>query len=281
MSEYCVYVHQNKRNLKVYVGYSEDVVHRWWLTNYNANWALFYGYNDPFYNAIRRDGWNSFTHTIIEVFDNKQDALDAEIFWIAFFRSNRKRYGIEYGYNLTDGGECGPDCTGMKRTPETCQNISNALRKHYAEHESKRKGISLTEEHKANVSKGSIGKSGTNTGRKFSEEHKKRIGISNASTTPEQEDIICYLYNLGATSIWLANQYNIDRAIIPYILRRNNQIVRAVAYNFVGPLTVEDKDRICYLYNLGGSTNWLAKKFDTSGTNIRRIIRNNDHLIRK
>ena len=102
---YVVYVHQNKENLKVYVGFSGELEKRWRGQQTKALDEDFDGYDQPFYRAIRKYGWDGFTHDVIEEFDNKQDALDAEMLWIAFFRANRNKYGKEYGYNLTDGGE--------------------------------------------------------------------------------------------------------------------------------------------------------------------------------
>lgn len=100
-----VYVIQNKLNLKIYVGYSANFEKRIKDHKVLSNNANSYRYNEPFYRAIRRDGWDNFSKQIIETFDNKQEALEAESFWIQFFRSNRNKYGPECGYNMTDGGD--------------------------------------------------------------------------------------------------------------------------------------------------------------------------------
>lgn len=107
---YKIYIHQNKLNLKIYVGVSQNCIKRWRDTKSNAFNPESKVYNQPLYNAIRRDSWNTFVHQVIEEFDNKEDALNAEKFWIEFFRSNRKIYGQDYGYNLHEGGNLPPAC---------------------------------------------------------------------------------------------------------------------------------------------------------------------------
>ncbi len=100
-----IYVHQNKKNLKIYVGITTDVKTRWndqRSAAFNKNHAC---YDEPLYRSIRKHTWDEFSHTIIEVFLNKLEALDAEKFWIEFFRSNIKIFGSNYGYNQSAGGE--------------------------------------------------------------------------------------------------------------------------------------------------------------------------------
>jgi group I intron endonuclease len=279
---YSVYIHQNKKNRKIYVGYSKDVEYRWWQTEYNAKRVKFAEYNDPFYNAIRRDGWDAFTHTVIETFDNKQDTLDAEVFWIAFFRSNRRRYGTEYGYNLTDGGDSAPHQVGAKRSLETCKNISNALQKHYAEHESKRKGIPLTEEHKANVSKGSMGKPGTNTGKTFSPEWRLKISKSsighksnNKRFSIEKESEICNMYVKDKKSMhFIAKKFMCAKTTVSNILV-SNKIEKREASNYIAPslFSIEKQLEICNKYKTGKfSFAGLAEHFQCSSDTIKKIL---------
>src|SRR5258708_39931387 len=96
---YQIYIHQNILNLKIYVGVTTHIQDRW----ANQKWAAFninyIYYNSPFYKAIRKYGWDNFTHQVIENHINKQEALDAERFWIEYFRSNIKVFGTNYGYN--------------------------------------------------------------------------------------------------------------------------------------------------------------------------------------
>jgi group I intron endonuclease len=73
------------------------------------------------------------------------------------------------GYNIDEGGG------SATRTPETCKNVSEGLKKFYETHESKLKGSHSSEETKRKISESSMGKPGTNTGKTFSDEWKKKI----------------------------------------------------------------------------------------------------------
>ena len=155
-----IYVHQNKFNLKIYVGYSSRLKRRWQATKSTAFNINDPQYNEPLYNAIRRDGWDNFEHQIIEEFDNKEDALGAEKFWIEFFRSNRKIYGKEYGYNLHEGGNLPPiiygnqHAKGAKHTEEWKNNMSVVM----TGHPSYTKGMKFSDETKEKMSKSAKGK---------------------------------------------------------------------------------------------------------------------------
>jgi group I intron endonuclease len=96
---------KNNLNNKLYIGFTGNYKkrmsdHKCLAVNPNTP-----RYKEPFYNAIRRDGWDNFTHDILEEFDNKSEALQREAFYIALCRTNRNKYGKDWGYNMTDGGE--------------------------------------------------------------------------------------------------------------------------------------------------------------------------------
>lgn len=94
--KWCVYCHTNKINGKKYIGISSNVDKRWAGkgTNY---------YDQVFGNAIKKYGWDNFTHEI--VFENltKEEACEKESELILLNKSNIK----EYGYNRSNGGESG------------------------------------------------------------------------------------------------------------------------------------------------------------------------------
>jgi group I intron endonuclease len=128
---YKIYIHQNKKNLKIYVGFTFNHIKRWRDTKSNAFNHKSKTYNEPLYRAIRKYGWDEFWHQIIEEFDNKEDALESEKFWIEFFRSNCKIYGHDCGYNLHEGGNLPPICKvspmkGKKHSEETKQKMSKS-----------------------------------------------------------------------------------------------------------------------------------------------------------
>lgn len=95
-----VYKHTNKTNGKVYIGITS--------TSVESRWRNGEGYysQEYFYKAIKKYGWEGFTHEIL--FDNltEEEARAKEIELIAQYKSNYRRYSNpNYGYNATDGGE--------------------------------------------------------------------------------------------------------------------------------------------------------------------------------
>lgn len=95
-----VYKHTNKTNGKVYIGITS--------TSVESRWRNGEGYysQEYFYKAIKKYGWEGFTHEVL--FDNltEEEARAKEIELIAQYKSNYRRYSNpNYGYNATDGGE--------------------------------------------------------------------------------------------------------------------------------------------------------------------------------
>lgn len=97
-NNYCVYIHINKYNGKVYVGQTKTKPeHRWGRNGINYE-------NCPiFWRAIQKYGWDGFVHCVI--FDNltQQKSNEYEKYLIEFFNSKNHKYG----YNIRDGGNNG------------------------------------------------------------------------------------------------------------------------------------------------------------------------------
>lgn len=155
--KYYIYIHQNKLNKKIYVGYSNNPKRRWRAQKSFAFLPDYKSYYDPFYNAIRRDGWDNFSHEIIEELNTEQEAWDREMFYICFFRTNRQKYGPEWGYNLSDGGEH-PEFSentrkkmSQARKGRSDLTNSGSFKKGYKPWND---GKPLSDQHKENVSKG-------------------------------------------------------------------------------------------------------------------------------
>lgn len=213
--KYYIYIHQNVANLKVYVGYSNNPTRRWGETKRVAKDSKHRSYHDPFYNAIRRDGWNSFSHQIIEEWDTKEDALSAEKFWIAFFRSNRIVYGPNYGYNLTDGGE-GGHMRGRKMSIETKEKLrqANIGKKHTPEREvqrlKSREGYKHSEETKKLISSSQRGK-------KLSIKHIEKLstshigtGLNNTNASKLTKEQVSDIRISSDSNINLASKYGVS-----------------------------------------------------------------------
>lgn len=94
---YTIYKHTNKVNGKSYIGQTKqtDLTRRW--TGGNG-----YAQTPYFSRAIKKYGWNSFTHEILETgIRTQEEANKKERFYIALYRSNIS----EYGYNVQSGGQ--------------------------------------------------------------------------------------------------------------------------------------------------------------------------------
>lgn len=96
-NEYIVYKHTNKINGKVYIGITRTSVELRWRSDGS-------GYRKclKFYNAIKKYGWDNFSHEILFTGLSKGEACTLEIALI----SKYVREGISY--NISGGGEgCG------------------------------------------------------------------------------------------------------------------------------------------------------------------------------
>ena len=107
---YKLYVHISPSN-KRYYGITSQKVNRRWK---NGNG---YKYNEHFYNAIKKYGWDNFTHEIL--FDNltEDEAKLLEQMYIAIYDTNNQ----DKGYNISLGGD------GSNHSEETIEKIRKSL----------------------------------------------------------------------------------------------------------------------------------------------------------
>ena len=140
-----IYEFTNKVNQKVYIGQASDYKQR--IRSHKFN--LRQNKNTPFYNALKKYGWNNFSINIIEECEEEK-LNEREIYWI-----EEKRSLYPNGYNLLEGGK------QAKHTDITKQKISNS-----------RKGIKFSESHIENLKKSHIGYV-------MPDEQKKKISQSN------------------------------------------------------------------------------------------------------
>lgn len=121
---YCVYMHTNKTNGKVYIGYTkhgDDPNERW---DYGRSYKP---QNPVFWNAIEKYTWDGFYHDIAASNLTFEEAENFEILLIAEFKANCKRYrNPSFGYNLTDGGR---GTKGHKLSEEAKAKIGEASKK--------------------------------------------------------------------------------------------------------------------------------------------------------
>lgn len=117
---YTVYSIQNNINGKLYIGESSNFTRR---KREHVN----FGYkNVPkhLYSSMRIYGLENFTFCIIQEFETKKEALDSEVYWIAYFKANDN----EFGYNKTKGGEAGFNVKNYEMTQERKLQLIDRVR---------------------------------------------------------------------------------------------------------------------------------------------------------
>ena len=148
--EWIVYVHVNKINGKRYVGITSK-------SNPNHRWNSGRGYkeNPFFYSAIEKYGWDKFEHIILYSGVNEAFAKEKETELIRLYKTQDR----DFGYNMTSGGDGTP---GFHPSDQTRAKLSKARRRENLSEETlKRRSDGLR-------------------GRKFTEEHKRKIGVGNS-----------------------------------------------------------------------------------------------------
>lgn len=134
-NNYCVYIHINKTNRKVYIGITcQKPEYRWG--------AKGQGYKDSpkFYNAIKKYGWDNFEHIILKENLSQQEASQLEQVFIKQYNSTNDNFG----YNMTTGGE-----THYRFTDE----VKEKLREQKLGSNNPQWGVKKTEEEKENLRK--------------------------------------------------------------------------------------------------------------------------------
>lgn len=120
--KWCVYIHINMINNKVYIGQT--------CQNPKERWRDGLGYKrqPAMSRAIQKYGWENFLHIILQDNLTEFEAKEKEKELIQYFYSNNK----DYGYNLTDGGE---GSAGHITSEEAKYRISQTLKHIYEDKE--------------------------------------------------------------------------------------------------------------------------------------------------
>lgn len=145
--KFIVYKHTNKINGKCYVG---KAINSWEYRWKNHLYDSKCGSELYFHRAIRKYGYEEWTHEILEELETELFCLASEMYWINFFDSANP----VLGYNMTLGGE------GVRPNDETKLKMSIS-----------HKGKPLSKEHSQNIGLAQIGK-------KHSKESKEKMGRS-------------------------------------------------------------------------------------------------------
>ena len=96
-------MHRNLVNGKIYIGKTNNISRRW-----RSNGIEYKPYSDkehtrPFWNAIKKYGWDSFEHIVLEDGLTDEESSRREIYYISKYQSN----DTTKGYNLAPGGNGG------------------------------------------------------------------------------------------------------------------------------------------------------------------------------
>lgn len=121
MGAYVLYVHQNKKNGKRYIGITKNPRERW-----RGNGSRYHEC-PHFYAAIQKYGWDGFTHEVILTDLSLDEANRLEVEYIERYQTTDRRYG----YNICSGGMVPPSSLGRPIRPETRQKLSKALKGKY------------------------------------------------------------------------------------------------------------------------------------------------------
>lgn len=158
---YCVYMHTNKINNKIYIGQTCQSVHRRWR---NGD-----GYKDNpyFYNAIQKYGWDNFEHEIIASNLTVEEANKFESVLI----EKLDTMNPSKGYNLQSGG------ANFTVSELTRQKLSEAGKNRVVSDETKQK-LSISKIGDKNPMYGKRGSLNPIYGKPRSEEHKKNLSLS-------------------------------------------------------------------------------------------------------
>ena len=148
--KYCVYMHKNKTNGKIYVGLTSMIP--------EERWKYGKGYHTGHFKyAIEKYGWDNFEHIILKDNLTKVESSYWEKYYIQQYNSTDRNYG----YNISFGGECG----GHPQTEETRRKI--AMNGYHGGFKGKKHSL----ETKQRMSK-------SRTGRIFSDELKMKFSKS-------------------------------------------------------------------------------------------------------
>ena len=162
IKKWIIYKHTNKLNGKSYIGITTKKPEYRWNNGKGYNTQI------VFANAIKKYGWNNFSHEILE--DN--------IFTISEANEKEKYYITKYHTWLGD-----PSCNGYNKTPGGDSKIGKSYSEAGKQKLSiQRKGKPKTEQHKLHISQGNKNKIRTDEAKKHYQEATKKKPVICLST---------------------------------------------------------------------------------------------------
>lgn len=168
LTNWCVYMHENRANGKKYIGItSQKPTRRWQNGQHYENCAAFF-------RAIQKYGWNGFRHEILYTELTQAEAERLEVELIAKYQTQDPAKG----YNLAAGGAAR---SGWHHTDEAKEKIGAHTR-----------GIPLSAEHRAKIGDAQRGEKNHAYGKRLSEEHRRKVseGLKGREVTKETRERI-------------------------------------------------------------------------------------------
>lgn len=167
---WCVYIHTNKINGKVYIGQTKNKPeHRW-------NNGKGYTGSTYFVNAINKYGWDGFLHEVIYDGLTQLEANYYEKYLIEYYNSTDPKYG----YNIQSGGD---------REYNITEELRQKFRDRVTGENNPMYGKHHTEETKQKIRESEIGKFDGDKnpfyGKKHTEEAKQKIRESRRNISGE------------------------------------------------------------------------------------------------
>lgn len=202
-----IYKITNQHNNKSYIGWtSQSLADRWCqhkkLAQKNQD-------NRPFYNALRKYGTECWTIEIVESVEDKSQAKQKEIEYIALFESYDK------GYNATRGGDGNND---IKMSEESNHARSISL-KGKSKNYNRMAGKKHTEESRKKISLAHKGMK--KPWLKPTRDQIVKSALSRRSLTKEQFDNIHQLRSQGNTIRKISEQTNISTDLVKKWLKKS------------------------------------------------------------
>lgn len=167
LTNWCVYMHENRVNGKKYIGITSMKPTKRWVNGHG------YKQCPIFYAAIQKYGWDAFRHELLFTDLTQEEAEQLEVELIAKYQTQDR----DKGYNVAAGGLVN---AGFHRSEEFKQKVSKARKGVYAGERHNMYGIPRSEETKEKLRASNIGKTRSAEAKaKMSESAKRRWSADN------------------------------------------------------------------------------------------------------